>query len=268
MSDIIQKLISRHSKEGYVQLDLKRGIGQRFQIDGNVFETLPRSNQYMIDSEVLLSYIYQKIGLDVKQSIPIICQNREGIVREKLQKGKDYIHVESNPKRDIRKKDYAYFDSLYSAQVMDTFCYKDFADSYIKLALADMIFWIQDRYAGKMYIKKGGPYGMQEMATYDFSYPSYLANTDDLMYRFQRFYNGVYSPQEFRQEYIDNLNDFNFKHYVRPKEVIRLIENIDIRECANEIKDKFGYEISPKFLAFVEKTFYDSINEFKSKLIQ
>ena len=63
---------------------------------------------------------------------------------------------------------------------------KSFRNSdYIKISLADMMFWIQDRFPDRLFIKRGGNYGMKEVVPTKFAYPSFLALGDNIIYKFQ-----------------------------------------------------------------------------------
>lgn len=257
MSRIIEKMIGLKSKDGFVCLNDSR-MGGDIKLDDVVYESRPKLNQYSIDSEVLLSYIYQKLGLKNPQSIPIRIGNREGVMNEKVAHGKAYIHDEMNRYR----YGYVYFDNLNGASKLHTFYDKELMDSYIKISLADMMFWIQDRMPSRLYIKRGGKMGMQEVVPTQFYYPSFLVDYLDF-YRLQPFYNGVYSKEETREKYKNNIKEFNFNQFMQPKEFLALLDKIDIKQCADEIFERYNYRVNSHFVDFVSKIVEQSKSEFE-----
>ncbi len=261
IEDIINEMVSKHSKNGYVDLSHNQLLGYDVAIMDKVFETAPTSNQFTVDSEVLLSYIYRKLGLTNPQSIPVTANNKTGVMREKITHGKDYIHDEMN----MYRSGYLYFDNLNEASRIHTFYDKELMDSYIKISLADMMFWIQDRYPSRLFIRRGGKYGMKEVVPTNFSFPSYIARDESLVYRFQPFYNGVFQKEETRNYYKKRLKTFDFKYYLTPEQFYELIGKIDIKQCAKEIYEKYNYKVNPKFVDFVERTLDASLQEFNSK---
>ncbi len=257
MSRLIEEMIKQHSN-GQYELPSDQQIGCDIAIGDKVYETRPRFSEFSIDSEVLLSYIYRKLGLSNPQAIPIKTNGKTGVMSEKICHGKDYIHDEMNRYR----YGYMYFDNLNEASKIHTFWDKGMMDSYIKISLADMMFWIQDRYPAKLYVKRGGKLGMKEVVPTGFSYPSVLVDYFDY-YAMQPFYNGVYQKEEAREEYKNNLKSFNFKQYMTPKEFLGICSKIDIKRCANEIFERYNYRLNPKFVDFVDKIFTSSCEEFE-----
>ena len=128
-----------------------------------------------------------------------------------------------------------------------------------------MMFWIQDRYPSRLYIKRGGKYGMKEVVPTNFTFPSYIARDESLIYKFLPFYNGVYEKEETRNRYKRRLDEFDFKYYLTPKQFYELIEKIDIKQCAKEIYQKYNYKVSSRFVDFVERALNESLQEFDSK---
>lgn len=258
MSRLIEEMIRQNSKNGQYELPSRQQIGGDTRVGDKVFATSPKVNKFSVDSEVLLSYIYRKLGLSNPQAIPIKSNGKSGVLTEKIEHGKDYIHDEMNNYR----YGYMYFDNLHSASQIHTFWEKEMMDSYIKISLADMMFWIQDRYPAKLYVKRGGNLGMKEVVPTGFVYPSFLVDYFDY-YSAQPFYNGVYEKEETRAEYKERLKIFNFKQYMTPKEFLDICTKIDIKRCANEIFEQYNYRINPKFVDFVDRIFTSSREEFK-----
>lgn len=261
IEDLINEMVKKHSKNGYINLSNNQLLGYDVAIMDKVFKTSPAVNQFSVDSEVLLSYIYKKLGLSNPQSIPVVANGKQGVMSEKITHGKDYIHDEMN----MYRSGYLYFDNLKEASQIHTFYSKELMDSYIKISLADMMFWIQDRYPSRLYIKRGGKYGMKEVVPTNFTFPSYIARDESLVYRFQPFYNGVYQKEETRHKYKRRLDEFDFKYYLTPKQFYEMIGNINIKQCTKEIYQRYNYKVSPHFVDFVERTLNASLQEFDSK---
>lgn len=261
IEDLINDLVKKNSKDGYVELSHNQRLGYDVAIMDKVFKTHPQLNKYSIDSELLLSYIYRKLGLSNPETIPIKINGEKGVMYEKLAHGKDYIHNEMN----MYRAGYVYFDNLNDASTIHTFSDKELMDSYIKISLADMMFWIQDRFPDRLFIKRGGNYGMKEVVPTKFAYPSFLALGDNIIYKFQPFYNGVFQMEESRHNYKQRLKTFDFKHYLKPEQFYELIGKIDIQVCAKEIYEKYNYKIDSKFVDFIDKTLTESLEEFNSK---
>lgn len=254
MSRLIEEMI-KTNQNGYIQLS--GPMGQDIKLGETTFATQPKFNKFSVDSEVLLSYIYRKLGLSNPQSIPIKTDKMTGTMAEKIEHGEKYIHDEMNNYR----YGYMYFDNLNSASKIHTFWDKKMMDSYIKISLADMMFWIQDRFPARLYVKRGGKLGMKEVVPTVFSYPSFLVDYFDY-YSMQPFYNGVYEKEETRAEYKERLKTFNFKQYMTPNEFLSICAKIDIKRCANEIFEQYNYKINPEFVDFVDKIFTSSREEF------
>ena len=261
IEDLIKEMVEKHSKNGFVDLSHNQLLGYDVAIMDKVFETATSVNQFTVDSEVLLSYIYRKLGISNPQSIPVIAGDKKGVMREKLTHGKDYIHDEMN----MYRSGYMYFDNLNEASKIHTFYDKELMDSYIKISLADMMFWFQDRYPARLFVKRGGKFGMKEVVPTNFSFPSYIARDESLVYRFQTFYNGVFQKEETRERYKRRLKDFDFKYYLTPEQFFEIVSKIDIKQCAKEIYEKYNYKVNPKFIDFIDRTLYASLQEFSGK---
>lgn len=257
---LIQRLINEKSRNGYIELD-KECCSNNLVIGDKKYRFLPKTNRYYVDSELLLSYIYRKLGLQNPQSYPVSFEEKLGILTEDIANNPSYIHNQRNNYRG----GYIFFETLSEASKLHPFYEKELMDSYIKIAIADVIFGIQDRYNGKLFIKKGEFGYMHQVVPIGFAYPSFVIG-NEINYYFQQFFNGVYEREETKNVFFNRLKQFDFSKFIQPKEVVELIKSLNIEKCAKEVYNLTGYKINPKFIDYVNKTLDESINSFDNKI--
>lgn len=260
MSSLINKLISNNLKNGYIELNEINNIGSKNGDEKYVYTAL--GSIYAVESELLLSAIYRKLGILSPQSYPARYKNCEGIIREDIASNDRYIHNKMNN----YGSNCIYFSSLNNAKPLHPFYDKNLMDSYIKMSIADVIFGIQDRFQSHVFVHKEKYGYLDSVAPIHFCYPGYAINND--MFRFdQSYFNGVRLPEETRAQYKKNLEEFDFENFITPQEVYELLRKIDVKSCADEVYNMTGYKLSDKFIDYINNTIEENIHYMSNKNI-
>lgn len=259
MAELIKKLIDKNCSNGYV--DLKEEDINNLR-EENKLTYLAVGGESALDSELLLSFIYRKLGLKNPQSFPAKYKGRSGIIREKIEDNKDYIHNKLNN----YGSNCIYFSSLQNARALHPFFEKELMDSYIKMSISDVIFNIQDRFQSHIFLHKKQYGYLDKVAPISFGYPGYAFKSE--VYRLeQSYFNGVRLPEEAKRQYKKNLREYDFENFIKPSEVFELLRKIDIKNCAKEVYELTGHKINTEFVNYIKQTLEDNINYLSNKNI-
>lgn len=260
MSSLIKKLISNNLKNGYIELNEINNINSEEGNEKYVYTAL--GSKYAVESELLLSVIYRKLGILNPQSYPAQYKNREGIIREDIASNDRYVHNKMNN----YGRNCIYFSSLSNARLLHPFFNKDLMDSYIKMSIADVIFGIQDRFQSHIFLHKEKYSHLDSVSPIHFCYPGYAIDNEIFRYD-QSYFNGVMMPEETRAQYKKRLKEFDFKNFITPQEVYELLRKIDVKSCADEVYNMTGYKISDKFIDYINNTIEKNIHYMLNKNI-
>lgn len=264
MDSLINKLINKNI-DGYIRLEdslqteLPRFKSRLTLKNGEDYFFSVKKNEYSVDAEVLISYIYRKLGIDSPECFPAYLKGVYGVIYKN-----NFAKMQNNivTAGDLSNNG-VNIDSIDSVISLDKESIVENAvNKYIKMSISDRAFSIYDRYNANVLWKMNNKRQLVAPSPINNSCPAFTVNDRDLI-KFIDAYNGVSEPMQMRVDYLKDLKSFDFNNHLSPKRFINILAKIDIDKYASEISEKFGYKFKKKFIDHLKWSLNDFLNDYE-----
>ena len=217
-----------------------------------------------IDSEVLLSQIYNKLGIKSAIYLPVTINGEQAVLSNDI--------VGSHPSQIMLPKDFIerYFSEntqvppidLFSEKTLEegslSFFSKKAIEQQVKMRMLDTASYVRDRHPENFYYITNKDSAILDIACIDFEDSAYSIDKSE---EGEYLFNDLIEDSQTREELLAFYRTSpEVAQYVDKSKLAEDIGSINPQSVAEDIKQTIGYQVDPNYTDFLARS-YDELAE-------
>ena len=215
----------------------------------------------LIDAEVLMSAIYDKMGVKTPMYLPFMQRREMGVVSESV----DAFDSTAKTIAQIQDKQGAhiynqfYIRNLISNPDMQKMLTKNAINDIVTMTNLDIASRNTDRSSFNLFLGDKQADGRFNSGI-SIDYGSCADRYAKFRHGLDDYYINIGKVGRGRYQYIAQMCAIeDWYGFVTPKEFITKLDGINVREIAREIRETYGYEIDSRYINYVQDSYRDFI---------